>query len=177
MKKIIIATSIVFFVISTGTFLSCTKGVESRISKAEKRITGKWNLTKHTYKSYDSLGNVLVTHTSGAGYKGTLEFLNTAATVGTFNKVLATDSAKETIFAKYFAQKNCGDIATISDKSHLFYWDADPNDKRIFFWCIYGGGSLSRSANISDDANPTLTFNFETINNGYEEYVYYLNKI
>lgn len=127
---------------------SCKKKTDREIEKSQKRLYGKWTVSKIVLHQTDTLGN-LVRDTS-MDNQGTLEFSAGDANgtgIAYFSLAKFEGACANSELVYYFRSQNAGDPTTAGGWS--LSWDADPQDVRIQFWGVTGGGSLHRAINVS----------------------------
>lgn len=141
---------LVGFIIVVTLFTACKKQEERLITREEKRLEGTWSIDESRTQVTDSMG-VVISDSTELNI-GTVEFrIASEDGADVFNLVLFNNITGNNALAGYFQQYNAGFSTTTG--GWAFYWDADPDSKRILFWGIASGGSYHKSVNLELDGN------------------------
>ncbi len=135
-------------------FSSCKKDA---LKKEASALEGSWSLTAYSKKVTD-LNGAVMSETSSAT-PGSLVFSRASGDQSdVFSEVTAEGQMAQSPFVVYFRTMSAG--SRTASGGLTFYWDADPNGKRILLWAIGPTVSYHRVVNLEKAGDRQMTISY-----------------
>ncbi len=87
-----------------------------------------------------------------------------------FNEIRVEGFFAEAAFVKYFKKNGAGGS---TPNGYAFYWDADPNQERIFFWAVAPGTNYHRIVNLEYLTKNSIKISFMEQDNTGQKSTFY----
>jgi hypothetical protein len=128
---------------------SCKKTEIKDIEKAGDKLIGTWHVNSINTHTTDTLGNLIADST--VSNQGTVTFARGDKSLignGYFDHADFIGACATSDLVLYFSSVDAGDALA---GGWSLNWDADPEDLRVQFWGVTGGGSYHLSLNHNFD--------------------------